>query len=99
MSLPSGSPRFRRATSSGIRRALWAGSLAGSILASACTEETPPGAPPGSPTLRRMAEDLGTDVVEHLRRGYEEGRSPEIYIVPQPVERRHPLERGRLRHR
>jgi hypothetical protein len=58
------------------------------ILAAACTgskDEAPPTGPPrGAPTVEEMADRLGADVVEHLRRGYFPGRSSDIVFVPTP---------------
>ena len=51
------------------------------ILASACTA---PDRERSTPTLMQMARALGTDVVTALRRGYVEGRSGEIILVPRP---------------
>jgi hypothetical protein len=57
------------------------------ILSQACTGEErqvrtdPPG---GAPTVQEMADRLGADVVEHLRRGYYEGRSTDVAFVPEP---------------
>jgi type I phosphodiesterase/nucleotide pyrophosphatase len=54
------------------------------LLAGSCSLAAPQEAPAGSPTLQQMAERLGTDVVEHLRRGNVAGRSPEITLIPEP---------------
>jgi arylsulfatase A-like enzyme len=55
--------------------------LVAALVASACTasEDRPPG-----PTLMEMARSLGSDVVTALRRGYFEGRSGELLLVPKP---------------
>ncbi|MGH2685568.1 MAG: hypothetical protein ACRDJP_08895, partial [Actinomycetota bacterium] len=55
--------------------------VAAIVTASACTAE-PAGAP--APTLMEMARALGSDVVSALQRGYMEGRSGEILVVPEP---------------
>lgn len=59
------------------------GGLAVVALASGCTRG-PPEAPPPSRTLRQMAEEVGADVVDLLRRGHVPGRSGEILLVPRP---------------
>jgi hypothetical protein len=56
--------------------------VAGLAAAAACTD--PGGRPRPVPTLRSMADDLGADVVRHLRRGYVSGRSGEVVLVPRP---------------
>jgi hypothetical protein len=57
-------------------------------VAAACTdqnEQAKPTEPPrGAPTVEEMADRLGADVVEHLRRGYFPGRSSDILFVPTP---------------
>ena len=58
------------------------------LATSACTgsdqRPTPTDPPPGAPTVEEMADRLGADVVEHLRRGYYPGRSTDIMFVPSP---------------
>ena len=39
---------------------------------------------PDGPSQQEMARSLGTDVMRHIVRGHVEGRSGEIYLVPQP---------------
>jgi hypothetical protein len=58
--------------------------LAAVTLAVACTEEPAPGAPPDSRTVDEMARAVGTDVVEHVARGYRDVLSGEIAVVPEP---------------
>ena len=52
------------------------------LVAAACTG--PPGPPEGSSTVGAMAEELGADVVEQLRRGFAPEMSPDVAYVPRP---------------
>lgn len=58
------------------------------LLAGACTGSDEPtrrtDPPREAPTLQEIAQRLGSDVVEHLRRGYFPGRSTDIMFVPEP---------------
>jgi hypothetical protein len=57
------------------------------LLAGGCTEGEPPlvpGPPAGSRTLDQMAEAVGGDVLEVLRRGYYAATSTDIAFVPEP---------------
>jgi predicted AlkP superfamily pyrophosphatase or phosphodiesterase len=71
-----------------IRTSSRAVALVLTLVAGACTGSDEPNRrtdpPPGSPTLQEMAQRLGSDVVEHLRRGYYPGRSTDIMFVPVP---------------
>jgi hypothetical protein len=64
--------------------------FAAATVAMACTggdeDGPPPGAPPGSPRVAEMAEAVGTDVIRHLWRGFYQGRSPDIALVPEPYD-------------
>lgn len=74
--------RTRRTT----RRALLAGLLSMGLVSSTCVGGSAPvpGAPEGAPTLREMAEALGSEIVERLRVGYVPGRSGEVVLVTEP---------------
>lgn len=61
-----------------------AGLAAAGLLAAAACSGGPPGPPEESRTVRRMARDLGSDVVLALWRGYVPGRSGEILLIPEP---------------
>lgn len=70
----------------GVRRGAGRSAVALCLVAAACTgggggSATPP---PGAPTLREMAADLGSQVVERLIRGYVPGRSGEVVLVTRP---------------
>jgi hypothetical protein len=60
--------------------------LAAVVVAAACTDEgevrTSP--PAGAPSVEEMAQELGTDVVGALARGYHPATSTDIAFVPQP---------------
>jgi len=58
--------------------------LAVALTAQACSVAPPKGPPDGAPSLRGMADALGSDVMVHIQRGYLAGRSPEITLVPNP---------------
>jgi len=57
--------------------------LALTLAAAACTGG-PPGPPEGSRAVGAMAEELGADVVEHLRRGFAPEMSPDVAYIPRP---------------
>ena len=54
------------------------------LALAACTGGGADGPPAGSRTVPEMARTVGSDVVEHLRRGYFAGRSGDILFVPEP---------------
>jgi Type I phosphodiesterase / nucleotide pyrophosphatase len=60
--------------------------LMGLLLSAGCTENPPPvpGPPQGSRTLDQMAQTVGGDVLEVLRRGYYPATSTDIAFVPEP---------------
>lgn len=53
-------------------------------LAGAYILQPESGVPEGAPTEDQMAAEIGAPVMEHIYRGFVEGRSGEIFLVPKP---------------
>lgn len=58
--------------------------LSVALVSSACIGGPGASIPETAPTVERMLRDLGTDVVLQMTRGYLEGRSGEVVMVPKP---------------